>query len=260
MILIDKLCYTSGLRYVNTMEKFIFSISAILFCVGSRSIVIALLVLGTTGALSIWKGGVPAPLYFRLLSVPLVFLILSTSAVMIDLSRTALDAFAIPVGPFYITAGYDGIAKGIQLTCTALASVSSLYFLSLSTPVTDILPVFRRLHLPAVLIELMLLIYRYIFILLETASALGNALNSRMGNRDIRTARRSFVSMISSVFILSVKRSGALYDAMESRCYDGTIHVLSEDRPAKRSEILFLAAFELLLAALTICILLWRKS
>jgi cobalt/nickel transport system permease protein len=64
--------------------------------------------------------------------------------------------------------------------------------------------------------------------------------------------------MISSVFVLSIKRSNALYDAMESRCYDGTIQVLPEYYPAKRSEILWITAFEMLLFAITIVSLVWR--
>ena len=37
------------------------------------------------------------------------------------------------------------------------------------------------------------------------------------------------------------------YLYVESRCYDGTLRVLPEDHPAKLSEIVGIAAFELLL-------------
>jgi cobalt/nickel transport system permease protein len=45
---------------------------------------------------------------------------------------------------------------------------------------------------------------------------------------------------------------------MESRCYDGTIRVLTEDYPAKRSEILQIAGFELFLFVVTIIRSVWR--
>ena len=57
MITIDKLCYHSKLRYCNAAEKFAFSVLTILFCVVSRSAVIAGIVLLTTGILTVWKGG-----------------------------------------------------------------------------------------------------------------------------------------------------------------------------------------------------------
>lgn len=250
MIVIDSLCYTSGLRYVNAMEKFAFSMLTLLFCIISRSILVAATVLFVTGFLTVGKGGISLSRYLKLMTIPLVFLLLSTAAILVNISPVPLDAFAVPFGSFYLTGSIRGLFKGSELIFTALASVSCLYFLSLSTPVTDILDVLKRLHIPGLIIELMLLIYRYIFIMLHTASAISISQNSRLGNKNIHTARKSFAAMISSVFILSVRRSSALYDAMEARCYNGSIRVLSEEHPAKYSEILSIAGFELFLLVL----------
>lgn len=49
MIAIDQLCYRSKLRYHNAGEKFAFTTLTLLFCVVSRSVVIAGIVLVTTG-------------------------------------------------------------------------------------------------------------------------------------------------------------------------------------------------------------------
>ena len=51
--------------------------------------------------------------------------------------------------------------------------------------------------------------------------------------------------MVSVLFIRSFKRANALYDAMESRCYDGTIHVLNETFPPEKKHILSIAVFEI---------------
>lgn len=250
MIIIDRLCYTSGLRYVNAMEKFVFSMLTLLLCVYSCSTTIAVIVLSVTGILTIGKGGIPFARYLKLMTVPLVFLLLSTAAILVNISRTPLDAFAIPLGSFYLTGSVQGLLQGTQLIFTALASVSCLYFLSLSTPVTEILGVLKRLHAPGIIIELMLLIYRFIFIMLHTASAITASQNSRLGNKNIHTARKAFAAMISTVFLLSVRRSSALYDAMEARCYNGRIQVLSEEHPPKYSEIFCIAGFELFILML----------
>ena len=126
---------------------------------------------------------------------------------------------------------------------TALSAVSSLYFLSLNTVMTDILCACRKLHFPSLLTELMLLIYRFIFVLFETASSITVSQQSRLGNRSFKTRIRSFGKLGSSLFILALKRSGALYDAMESRCYDGSIRVLSREQPAKAGEIAVIALY-----------------
>ncbi|CUX30022.1 CbiQ family ECF transporter T component [Clostridium sp. C105KSO13] len=115
---------------------------------------------------------------------------------------------------------------GVQLIGTAMASVSCLYFLSLNTTMMDFLGVLAKLHCPGILMELTLLIYRFIFVLMETASAIMVSQKSRLGNKDFRTSIDSFGKMGAGLLIRAFKRSNALYDAMESRCYDGKIRVL----------------------------------
>lgn len=254
MIIIDKLCYQSKLRYVNATEKFTFAMLTLILCIVSRSFTVSALVLFLTGILTVKGGGIPGFCYLRAMLVPVVFLALSTLAIMVNIAKAPLDAFALPVGSYYITGSSTGIAAGLRLTATALSSVSCLYFLSMNTPVTDILEVLKRLHVPRLFLELMLLTYRFIFLMLSLSSAMTTAQNSRLGNKNLRTSFTSFAHMASSVLVLSLKQQNALYDAMESRCYDGVIRILPEQRPAKRTEILAIAACDLCLAAITILI------
>lgn len=252
MIVIDKLCYNSRLRYVNAGEKFAFATLTLLACVISRSVAIACIVLAITGILTVWKGGIPVSRYCHYLTVPLVFLILSTLAIVLNFSRTPLDLFAVPLGDFYLTGSRTSFFYALQLILTALASVSCLYFLSFHTPMPDILNVLRRLHCPRLILELMLLIYRYIFVLFEISSAITTSQHSRLGNRDYKTSLKSFSALASALFVRAMKKSNALYDAMESRCYNGTIHVLNETFPPQKKEIFWIVLFEILLYLLVI--------
>lgn len=252
MIAIDKLCYSSELRYVNAGEKFAYSLFTLLICVISRSILIALIVMAVNSFLTVKKGGISPVRYRHYMMVPLAFLFLSTLAIMFNVSRTPFDLFAIPVGSWYITSSKYSFFYSVQLIMTALASVSCLYFLSFNTPMPDILETLRKLHCPKIIIELMLLIYRFIFILLNVASAVTTSQNSRLGNKDYKTSLKCFSSMVSVLFLRSFKRANALYDAMESRCYDGTIRVLSEDYPPSKKNIALIAGFEVLLIGIMI--------
>lgn len=252
MTLIDKLCYTSKLRYTNAGEKVFFSLASLCFCIISRSILVAVIVLFAASWLTIRKGGI-SPLYYgKLIRIPCAFLMISTIAILVNISRHPLDAFSIPLGSWYITGSWQGIHQGIQLILTALACVSCLYFLSLSTPLTDIIAVLECWHIPWLIIELMMLIYRFIFLLLEIASSISCSQRSRLGNRDFPTSVKSYALLASSLFILSIRRAGNIYDAMEARCYDGKVHVLKEQHPARQKEILFLILFETFLFLLTI--------
>ena len=139
MLLIDKLSYQSKLRYVNASEKLVYALLTLVLCVLSRSVKVAVLVFAVNGVLTVGKGGIPLFRYIKLLMIPLAFLAAGTAAVMINVSRIPMDAFALPAGEWYITGSCEGIRCGLRLCITALSAVSSLYFLSLNTVMTDIL-------------------------------------------------------------------------------------------------------------------------
>lgn len=255
MMLIDRLCYNSTLRYKNAGVKFAFSILTLCICVASRSAAVAIVVLVTAGALTVRKGGVPFSRYLKFLAAPLLFLLLGTLAIMLHLSHSPMDLFAIPIGTWYLTADHASFFYALRLILTALGSVSCLYFLAFTTPMPDILEVLRRLHCPRLLIELMLLIYRFIFILLSTASSISISQDCRLGKKDFRTSLKSFGLLGSVLFLRALSRSNRLYDAMEARCYDGTIRVLSESNPPKRKDIFAVLLFDGLLFLFA----LWRN-
>ena len=58
MILADKLCYSSKLRYENAGEKGAFAAVTLCICVVSRSAAVACIVLAAMGFLTVVKGGV----------------------------------------------------------------------------------------------------------------------------------------------------------------------------------------------------------
>lgn len=255
MISIDKLCYNSKLRYENAGEKFAFAMITLGICVTSRSIGVACIVLAATGILTTWKGGIPVVRYLKAMTIPLTFLFLSTFAIMFNIRREPLDFFALPIAGWYLTASRSAFWYSVQLILTALSAVSCLYFLSFTTPMPDILEVLRKLRCPKLMIELMLLTYRFIFILLDTASAISISQDCRLGNKDYRTSVRSFGMLGSVLMIRAASRSGKLYTAMEARCYDDTIRVLSENNPPRKGVIAATALFDSALLAFA----LWRK-
>ena len=252
MLEIDKLCYMSKLRYVNAGEKCFFSLASVILCIVSRSIPAALLLLLASTYLTVKKGGISIKRWLKYMTLPLAFLLLGTGAILINISRTPLDAFALPLGSVYLTGSRAGALQAAQLILTALSSVSALFFLSFNTPMTDILGVLKACRLPRLFTELMMLTYRFIFPLLENASAMLLSQDARLGNRSLRTVLKSRGLLASMLFIRAMRQAGSLYDAMEARCYDGQIQVLEEQRPPRPREILSIAVFEtaLLLLAL----------
>lgn len=200
------------------------------------------------------RGGTSFANYIRLMKIPLLFIIMSTISIILNISPIPLSFIALPFGKYYITVSQDSLLFACQLLLTALGSVSCLYFLSLSTPMTDFLMVLKRVRCPFLLIELMLLIYRFIFVLLDFSSSLSISQKSRLGNKDFKTSCYSIGNLMAVLLVRSLQKSSYLYDAMESRCYDGKILLLTDTSPIKKEELVFVAVFELILIAIAVLI------
>ena len=126
MILVDKLCYLSKLRYVNAGEKFAFAMLTLVFCIVSRSIAMGIFVMAVTGFLTVYKGGIAFTRYLKLMMVPLAFLLLSTAAIIVNIARAPLSAFALPVGGIYLTGSWESILQGVQQNYPTLVQGVSL--------------------------------------------------------------------------------------------------------------------------------------
>jgi len=252
MLPIDQLCYSSNLRNVNTEEKMAFSLLTLLICVISRMVTIAIIALLVNSIMTVIIGKTPMRYYKKMMIIPLAFLILSTIAIIINISPIPLDAYAIPIGKYYLTSSRESLRLAFQLIITALAAVSCLYFLALSTPLTHIMVVLEKIKCPRVLIELMILIYRFIFILFSVASAIQISQQSRLGYHNYRTSIKSFSGLGSVLFIIAIKRANAVFNSMESRGYDGRINVISEEYPPRIKEIILLISSQALLISVWI--------
>lgn len=253
MILIDKLSYSSKLRYKSAYLKTFLAICTLLICVISRSIVVSLITLITMGGITIFLGGIALIYYIKLLRIPLLFLLLGTIAIIINYTDNTKNALLII--PFLyknLTVSASSINFGIQLILTSLASVSCLYFLALTTPMTDIILVLKKIRCPHLLIELMLLIYRFVFVLLDISNALSNSQKSRLGNKNFKVSCYSAGHLMAVLLVRAFQKSSHLYDAMESRCYDGSVNVLSETYPASKKSIVYVLLFESILVAVYI--------
>ena len=108
--------------------------------------------------------------------------------------------------------------------------------------------------MPKLIVELMGLIYRFIFVLLETADTMITAQNSRLGYSSLSAGFRSLGTLVSTLFIRSYKRSDELYTALEARGYDGDLNVLEETFDTHWTGYIPAAAINLVLVTATLLI------
>lgn len=239
MISIDGYAYRSRYKLVDPMVKLIFAVLTIFVCLWADSVIVAVIVLLTMSLLTVIRGGTPAPVFFKLLLVPFTFLILAVITIIFNLAGSSdLFLLSLPVGSSYVGVTEAGLFLAARLFFKALAAVSCLYFLSLSTPLVSLLSALRRLKVPDLLLELMALGYRFVFILLETVEIMLTAQQSRIGYANLKASYRSLGSLAATLLVRSYRRGDALYTAMEARCYGGELRVLEDQY--KTSKVVYL--------------------
>jgi cobalt ECF transporter T component CbiQ len=111
---------------------------------------------------------------------------------------------------------------------TETAATLSL-LLVLTTPWSHVLKALRSLRVPAALIVIFGMTYRYIFLLLATARDLFESRQSRtVGSLPGRERRRIAAATAGALMGKSFQLSHEVYLAMQSRGFSGEAHVLSD--------------------------------
>lgn len=119
-------------------------------------------------------------------------------------------------------------------------------FLSLTTPVNEIFKQLEKIKMPRIIIEIALLMYRMIFIFFEEASTMYNAQETRLGYNSIRSSIKSLGLLASNLFIRSWLQGERVYQAMETRCYNGEIPTM-KIHETDNKWIILVIAFEITL-------------
>ena len=233
---IDKFAYTNSLAKVSPVTKMFFAFSALLLSVLSPSPIIPLLMFATTTLLLLSYAKIPTRFYLDLLTYPTV--IVAVSSVLIAL----LFGYGQPLAQitlpwFQWTIFQNGITTAVATFFRVEGALASTYFLVLTTSMTDIFIIFRRMRVPKILVEMSLLIYRYIFIFAETTAKMNTAQKLRLGHSNWLRRIRATALLAGNLFIRTLEQGERTFTAMSARGYDGNIRVL-EDLPSPRKATL----------------------
>ncbi|MGO5028145.1 cobalt ECF transporter T component CbiQ [Candidatus Agathobaculum pullicola] len=249
---IDRLAYQSGMGGWNPVFKTTLAVGTLVLCLAADRPAVSVAVIVALAALQKGKGGLPLQDYLGLLLVPLTFLLLGGAAVACDVSAAPAGDWNLPLPWFYLCASADSVRFAAALVLKALGAVSAMYLLALTTTACELVDVLRRAHLPPLLCELMYLIYRFVFVLLDMYGRMRQAAGARLGWRDFRSSCRSFGGTAGNLLVLALRRSRVYADAMTARGYDGDLRFLEEEKPVRGTQIAWMLLFWAVLVALAI--------
>jgi len=234
---IDRSAYTNLLAKNSPITKGFFALSALIISVSSHSVIVPIIIITITTVLLLRFAKIKIHFYFNLLIYPTVMTTLSCLFIALFFGYGPI-LIKVNLSWFEWTIFKNGITMGVNTFFRVESALSCLYFLVLTTSITDIFITLRRFKVPRVVVELSLLIYRYIFVFLEVSVKMNTAQKLRLGNSGLAKRIRSVALVAGNLFIRTLEQGERTFIAMNARGYDGNIRVL-EDLPQPKKTAIF---------------------
>ena len=167
--------------------------------------------------------------YCKRLLIPITFV--AFVAVIMPFTYGSIVIANIPV--INIPIYSDGIYFGLLVFTRCISAVSVLNVLILVTPITTVMDSLAWFHVPSVVIDTMVLMFRYIGVLSEESTRMYRAQSSRGGH----SHKVSYLSKIAnygtiagSLLVRAFDRSVKVGNAMMSRCYTGKYNLFTYEK------------------------------
>lgn len=116
---------------------------------------------------------------------------------------------------------------------SALRVVSGLLIIIIfvgTTTLSEILSALSFFKMPEIVIEIFLIIYKYIFIINDEGLKMKTAQTLRLGYKNFRLSLESFGNLAGMMIVRSASRGAKMVDAMQIRGYRGNIYFHSPMR------------------------------
>jgi cobalt/nickel transport system permease protein len=249
--LLDDYAQSNALRDTSPRLKLLLGLGAIILCVSSATPIAPLFIAVTMSLITVRLAKIPWTFYSRLLLIPLSFSLLS--AVVVAFMHGGGDQlFAFSV--FGITLGIseDGANLALLLIARTFGGMCSLFFIALTTPMVEIFSILKSVGLPDFLVELSMLIYRYIFVFVDQAAVIHSAQVMRLGDAGIKNSINSFAMLSSVLFLRAWEQGERLIIAMDARCYDGKLDMVEQSSQAGGKAIFTVIAYLAVIAAIAV--------
>lgn len=222
-MLIERCAYSNRWRRVSPAAKGLFScsgmIASFLATTPGASCAIAVVI----ASITIVGAGIRFGDYLRVFLPPLFFLAISCVTLVVSFDGSA--------SPLHLAANLEHAQlPDVALICgRSVNALTALLFLSLTTPMTDLIALLRRLRVPEILLDIMTLSYRTLFVFMEAVHDTWTAQSARLGYATYRQSLTSLGCLVANMTIQVWQRANALQVAALARNNDGPLYFLENE-------------------------------
>ncbi|GEL25026.1 cobalt ECF transporter T component CbiQ [Pseudonocardia sulfidoxydans NBRC 16205] len=244
MLALDAIAYSNRWRPRHPGEKALLALGLLGAAVALPPWPGALLTGSTAMVLLLGPAGVTLRQVWQAVRVPLGFVLTGSVPLLVAVG-----------GSPWLAWEPSGIPRAAELAGRAMAALLCLLLFATTTPLADSLPRLTRIGVPPAITEVASLIYRMVFLLLDSARAVREAQAGRLGFRTWATTYRAVAGQGGAIFVRAFDRARRLEEGLALRGYSGSLTVQVEYQAVSRR---FIAATVGLLAAIVTVTLMAR--
>ena len=246
---VDRSAYTNALAKNSPITKTFFALSALAISVSAPTYIVPIVVFTICTILILGLAKVKAHLYLDLFVFPTYMLTLSCIFLALFFGSGA-PLIEIPLPWFTWSIYKSGITMSVNTFLRVEGALSCLFFLVLTTSITDLCVLLRRIHIPQVMVEMSMMIYRYIFLFLEISEKMSLAQKLRLRPSGWLSSIRSLALLIGTLFIRTLDQGERTLVAKTARGYDGDIRILEDFPSPRKIALVGIVLFDVLLVIL----------
>lgn len=233
LVLMESISNSSPQKYINPLFKLGITLFFIVFLVVIKSNIVSGVVLIASIYHFVFINKSKFKIYRKFIYTPMLFILMSILGIIISFTKEPLGLLNIPILNVYITITRSSQERGLNLLFLSLSCISILINYSGSTPLGDVIQGLKMIKAPKVLIELMYLVYRYIFLLYYIFNLLEISGTSRLGFQGIKNKYKTSMLIGTSLFNKTFTMARDSYIAMESRLYNGDLKFIKKTNKYK---------------------------
>ncbi len=222
----DTLAYSSRMLSWAPLGKFVFVIVVLIVNICTESMIVPFITLAIGLILMAYSTNFKIPFFIGLaLAEAILILIIGSGVISISgnpAEPAVWQGHILWVQIYMTQASFN---QAWLILFRGIAGMAVMMSFATSTPIPHLSQALRQLHLPREISELVVLIYRYGFLLLERMEAMWNAAHSRMGFNGFMNTMKTTASIAMGIFTSSSNLADKAQIALDCRNYQGVFPV-----------------------------------
>jgi cobalt ECF transporter T component CbiQ len=224
-------------RLLNTrswppLGKLFLTLSLLLASLISPTVFVPLVVLGLGLVLLFVSNRMEMP---RAMLLALIdgLVVVAVGSLIIAFVTAGSTIWTLWIGSFGLVLTNQGVSLAVLVFLRAAAGITVMLFFASSTPIPHLAHALRQLRVPREIAELVILVYRYSFLVLEQYEKMMLAAVCRLGLRGFRRSIRTLSQVAVGMFVRSIEVAERAQISLQCRNFRGDFPVYRE--PARMS-------------------------